>query len=115
MFLSNSSRAQKNTLRLWVDTIYIDPGQTDVLLNVKFKLDVQRPDVKFYGYVAEIDYGPAGYVRVIGGNSGVITQNTASRFITDPMITVTDNSGSWHSGALKHRSTQATPRCSLSA
>ncbi len=91
MLLSNSSRAQKNTLRLWVDTIYIDPGQSDVLLNVMFKLDVQRPDVKFYGYVAEIDYGPAGYVRVNGGNSGVITQNTASRFITDPMITVTDN------------------------
>ena len=91
MLLSTTSRAQKNTLRLWVDTIYIDPAQTDVLLNVKFKLDVQRPDVKFYGYVAEIDFGPSAYVRVNGGNSGVITQNTASRFITDPMITITDN------------------------
>jgi hypothetical protein len=90
--LSNSSRAQKNTLRLWVDTLYIDTAQTDVLLNVKFKLDVQRPPVNFRGYRAEIDYGPSSYVRVNGGNSGVITQNTGSRFITDPMITVTDNS-----------------------
>jgi hypothetical protein len=91
--LSNSSRAQqKNTLRLWVDTLYIDTAQTDVLLNVKFKLDVQRPPVNFRGYKAEIDYGPSSYVRVVGGNSGVITQNTASRFITDPIITVTDNS-----------------------
>jgi hypothetical protein len=53
--LSNSSRAQKNTLRLWVDTLYIDTAQTDVLLNVKFKLDVHRPPVNFRGYKAEID------------------------------------------------------------
>jgi hypothetical protein len=90
--LSNSSRAQKNTLRLWVDTLQIDTAQTDVLLNVKFKLDVQRPPVNFRGYKAEIDYGPSAYVRVNGGNSGVITQNTGSRFITDPIITVTENS-----------------------
>jgi hypothetical protein len=91
MLLSNSSRAQKNTLRLWVDTVYIDTAQTDVLLDVKFKLDVQRPPVKFYGYRAEIDYGPSAYVRVNGGKSGVITQNTASKNISTPLITVTDD------------------------
>lgn len=92
VLLSNTSRAQKNTLHLWVDTVYIDTAQTDVLLDVKFKLDVQRPPVQFYAYVAEIDFGPSAYVRVVGGNSGVITQNTASRFIPDPYITITDNS-----------------------
>lgn len=92
VLLSNTSRAQKNTLHLWVDTLYIDTAQTDVLLDVKFKLDVQRPPVQFYAYVAEIDFGPSAYVRVVGGNSGVITQNTASRFIPDPYVTITDNS-----------------------
>jgi hypothetical protein len=92
VLLSNTSRAQKNTLHLWVDTVYIDTARTDVLLDVKFKLDVQRPPVQFYAYVAEIDFGPSAYVRVLGGTSGVITQNTASRLIPDPYITVTDNS-----------------------
>ncbi|HET6512085.1 MAG TPA: T9SS type A sorting domain-containing protein [Candidatus Kapabacteria bacterium] len=86
--LSNTSRAQKNTLHLWVDTLIIDETQNDVILNVKFWLDVKRPPVKFYGYVAEIDYGPSGYVQVVG-NNGVIFQNTGSRHIPDPIPTVT--------------------------
>lgn len=86
--LSNTSRAQKNTLHLWVDTLIIDETQNDVILNVKFRLDVKRPPVKFYGYVAEIDFGPAGYVQVVG-NNGVIFQNTGSRHIPDPIPTVT--------------------------
>jgi hypothetical protein len=89
MLLSDSSRAQKkNTLYLWVDTVYIGPTAVDVTLDVKFKLDLQRSPVKFTGYNAEIDYGPSAYVTVSGGGSGVLTENTASRFITDPMVSV---------------------------
>jgi hypothetical protein len=89
MLLSNSSRAQKkNTLYLWADTVYIDPTTTDVTLDIKFKLDLQRSPVKFTGYNAEIDYGPSSYVTVSGGGSGVIMENTGSRFISDPLISV---------------------------
>lgn len=82
--LSNSSKAQQNILHLWVDTVIVEPGQSDVFLEVKYWLEVHKQPTDFSGYSARIVYQHSN-VNVIS----VHLESTASRNFPDPIVNTT--------------------------
>jgi hypothetical protein len=79
--LPTEAQAQKNIITVWCDTVLVDQGQSDIFVDVKYKLKVQRPPIDFNGYSAHIGYIP-DKVNIVS----VHLQNTASRHFPDPIF-----------------------------